>query len=100
MKNLLIVIALFCIMSGTVEATEPQRTTMYVHPKNPHAGKGCRSNAGRVTFALYYTPIGGYTNHPQYAWHRPSYYVHPSYRIQRMQPKSRIIMSGDLPKYH
>ena len=98
MYKCLTLVALFCILGGTIEAMEkPRRTTMYVHPKNPHADKGCRSNTGIPTMALYYTRLGGYTHHPQYVWHRPSYYVRPAMPIKR-QPT--IIMSGDLPKLH
>ena len=98
MHRCLILAAMYCILGGTIEAaTQPQRTTMYVHPKNPHADKVCRCNTGIPTVALYYTRLGGYTHRPQYVRHQPSYYVRPAIAIKR-QPT--IIMSGDLPKLH
>ena len=93
MYKCLTLVALFCILGGTVEAaTQPQRTTMYVHPKNPHANKTCRSNAG-PTVPIYYTQTGGYTNRPQYVRHRPSYYV-KSFIAVKKQPD---IIISDLP---
>jgi len=78
MKNLLLSIALFCIMGGIAESAEPEK--IYVQP-----------------VPVFYSWIGGYTNFPQFPMHRPAYYVWPTIIIKE-QPK-KTIMLGDLPQY-
>ena len=78
MKNLLLSIALFCIMGGIAESAEPEK--IYVQP-----------------VPVFYSWVGGYTNFPQYPMHKPAYYVWPTIIIKE-QPK-KTMMLGDLPQY-